>query len=190
MHQVICTDALTLLDSIDYARMVFVNPPDNSQLSDLIEIGVAKADIFWLSYSEEWAPEVALIVDKLLESYEGLQVEPCIQMYNSGNKPLLRITQENIELYPTDEDSSLIEHCVHLSCRRYDTVIDPFAGDGTTLRLCKCLGISCVTGDTDPQICAKIADENDLQPALSNYWPDGRWYGGQGVGLCSRVSGQ
>jgi site-specific DNA-methyltransferase (adenine-specific) len=145
-----------------------------------------------------------------------------------GHRPLIRITQENVELYPdairvpswrqehgdkradprgrvpsdifdfprvtgnskqrrkwhvTQLHEGLVERCLKLSCKQYDTVVDPFAGSGTTLRVCKRLGLACTTSDMDQGYCEKIAEENGLQPAISDFWPNGRWYGGIGTGL-------
>ncbi|MFA5344704.1 MAG: DNA methyltransferase [Candidatus Omnitrophota bacterium] len=203
MYQVICTDALTLLDSIDYVRMIFVDPPDTTKrsgymlwLADIIEMAAAKSDIFWLSYNSKWTFEVGAVIASLLHRYEGLQAKPCVQIYEDKHRPLIRITQSNVELYPTPDNQTLsdvfvyprisdtlIERCVRLCCKPYDTVVDPFAGNGTTLRVCKRLGISCTTGDIDPNYCKMIAEENGLQPAITKFWPAGRWYGGKGIGL-------
>jgi site-specific DNA-methyltransferase (adenine-specific) len=254
MYQVICTDALTLLDSIDYVRMIFADPPDNiglgygtykdkrpdyiEWLANVIELAVAKADVFWLSYNAKWSFEVGYIVSSLLHRYEGLHAKPCVQIYTFGqhnhhdlgnnHRPLIRITQENVELYPdsirvpswrqehgdkradprgrvrgdvfdfprvtgnskqrrawhpTQLHEGLVERCVQLSCKPYDSVVDPFAGTGTTLRVCRRLEVACTVGDVDPEYCAKIAEENDLQPAITKFWPAGRWYGGKGTGL-------
>ncbi len=302
MYQVICTDALTLLDSIDYVRMVFCDPPDNiglgyktykdnrpdylEWLANVIELSVAKSDIFWLSYNAKWTFEVGRIVSELVHKYEGLQAKPCVQIYTFGqhnqhdlgnnHRPLIRITQPTVELYPdairvpswrqehgdkradprgrvpgdtfamqypsesttnvgswlsaalddpdvceemkrdirqwfetysgdvfdfprvtgnssqrrnyhpTQLHEGLVERCIKLSCKPYDMVVDMFAGTGTTLRVCKRLGIPCTTGDIDRMYCEKIAEENGLQPAISDFWPNGRWWCGTGVGLASR----
>jgi hypothetical protein len=85
--------------------------------------------------------------------------------------------------HPTQLNEGLVERCIKLSCKPYDTVIDPFAGTGTTLRVCKNLGIACTTSDIDHTYCEKIAEENNLQPAITDFWPDGRWYSGKGTGL-------
>jgi hypothetical protein len=256
MYQVICTDALTLLNTIDYTRCIFCDPPDNiglrygkykdkradyiEWLETVIELSAAKSDVFWLSYNAKWTFEVGAIVSRLVQKYEGLTAKPCVQIYTFGqhnqhdlgnnHRPIIRITQENVELYPnairvpswrqehgdsradprgrvpsdvfdfprvtgnsrqrrkwhpTQINEGLIERCVKLSCKEYDTVVDPFAGTGTTLRVCKRLNVACTVGDVDAQYCAKIAEENGLQRAITQHWPDGRWYGGKGTGVAN-----
>jgi len=260
MHQVICTDALKLLSTIDYVRMIMADPPDNiglkyatykdkkatkdyrDWLAQVIELATAKCDIFWLSYNAKWTFAVGRIVSELMDKYQGLQAKPCVQVFTFGqhnqhdlgnnHRPLVRITQENTVLYPdairvpawrqehgdsradprgrvpsdvfdvprvtgnskerrswhpTQLGERLVERCVKLSCQPYDTVVDPFAGTGTTLRVCKRLGVSCTTSDIDPEYCKKIAEENNLQPAITNFWPNGRWYAGNGTGLAHGV---
>jgi site-specific DNA-methyltransferase (adenine-specific) len=240
--------------------MIFADVPDNiglkyskykdkkstkdytDWLAQIIEVAIAKCDVFWLSYNAKWTFAVGRIVDELLTKYEGFQAKPCVQIFTFGqhnhhdlgnnHRPLVRITQENIELYPdairipswrlehgdpranprgkvpsdvfsfprvtgnskqrrkwmpTQLNEDLVERCVKFSCKEYDTVLDPFAGSGTTLRVCKRLGISCTVGDIDPDYCKKIADENGLDPALTNFWPEGRWYSGSGIGLAHGV---
>jgi hypothetical protein len=67
------------------------------------------------------------------------------------------------------------------------TVVDPFAGTGTTLRVCKALGVDCITGDVDRQYCENIARENGLDKATSKFWPKGRWIGGKGTGVATLI---
>jgi site-specific DNA-methyltransferase (adenine-specific) len=256
MYQIICTDALSLLESIDYVRMIMADPPDNiglkyktykdnrpdyiQWLEKIIEISVSKADVFWLSYNAKWTFEVGRIVSNLLDRYEGLKAKPCVQIYTFGqhnkydlgnnHRPLIRITQPNVELYPdeihieswrqvhgdkransigkvpsdvfdfprvtgnsrqrrkwhpTQLNEGLVERCVKFSCKETDTVVDPFAGTGTTLRVCQRLGIACTVGDIDYGYCKHIAEENGLHPAITKYWPAGRWYTGKGLGLAN-----
>ncbi len=53
-----------------------------------------------------------------------------------------------------------MERCVLLSTREGETVLDPFAGTGTTLRACKRIGRPCTLIELDPSYCAKIAEEH------------------------------
>jgi|WetSurMetagenome_2_1015567.scaffolds.fasta_scaffold36754_1 DNA modification methylase len=253
MYQVICTDAITLLNSVDYVRMIFADPPDNiglryrkykdkrddylEWLADVIELSIAKCDVFWLSYNAKWTFDVGAIISTLVQKYDGLHAKPCVQIYTFGqhnqndlgnnHRPLIRITQENVELYPdairvpswrqengdpradprgkipsdvfdvprvtgnskqrrkwhpTQLNELLVERCIKLCCKEYDTVIDPFAGTGTTLRVCKKLNVACTTSDIDLEYCQKIAEENNLQAAITKHWKN-RWYGGKGTGL-------
>lgn len=51
--------------------------------------------------------------------------------------------QENRQKHPTQKPESLIERMVRASSNVGDRVLDPFAGSGTTLRVCQQLGRSC-----------------------------------------------
>ena len=44
------------------------------------------------------------------------------------------------------------------------TVLDPFGGTGTTLRVCKRINLPCTLIEVDRDYCQQIAKENDLQP--------------------------
>jgi hypothetical protein len=209
-------------------------------LAEVMELAVAKSDVFWLSYNAKWTFEVGRIVTEILKKYETIYAKPCVQTFTFGqhnqhdlgncHRPLVRFTQENVILYPdairvpswrqehgdsradprgrvpsdvfniprvtgnskqrrswhpTQINEDLIERCIKLCCKDYDTVVDPFAGTGTTLRVCKRLGISCTIGDIDQTYCEKIAEENRLQRAIADYWPNGRWYAGKGIGLAN-----
>lgn len=63
---------------------------------------------------------------------------------------------------PTQLHEGLVERCILLSTLPGQLVLDPFAGTGTTLRVCKRLGRPCTTIDLDRGYCEKIAEEHDL----------------------------
>jgi len=65
----------------------------------------------------------------------------------------------------------LIEDCLLMSTPENGTVFDPFAGTGTTFRVCIQNGWSCTTTDISKNYCTKIAEENDI-PLVS----EGIWY--------------
>ena len=44
------------------------------------------------------------------------------------------------------------------------TVLDPFAGTGTTLRVCKRTNLPCTLIELDREYCKQIAKENHLAP--------------------------
>jgi len=66
--------------------------------------------------------------------------------------------------HPTQLNEGLVERCIKLTTREGDTVLDPFAGTGTTLRVCKRLGIHCTLIEIDAAYCAKITEEHGLTP--------------------------
>ena len=64
--------------------------------------------------------------------------------------------------HPTQLNEGLVERCVKLTTPAGGTVLDPFGGTGTTLRVCKRLGFPCTLVELDPGYCAKIAEEHHL----------------------------
>ncbi len=65
--------------------------------------------------------------------------------------------------HPTQLNEGLVERCIKSCTREGDIVIDPFAGTGTTLRVCKRIDRSCVTMDVSKFYCQQIADEHHLE---------------------------
>jgi site-specific DNA-methyltransferase (adenine-specific) len=68
--------------------------------------------------------------------------------------------------HPTQLHEGLVARCIESCTRIGNMVIDPFAGTGTTLRVCKALERSCVTMDLDRTYCEKIAKENGISHIL------------------------
>lgn len=64
--------------------------------------------------------------------------------------------------HPTQLNELLVERCIKLSCGTEDAVIDAFSGTGTVMRVCKKLGISCMSIEIDKNYCEKISEENSL----------------------------
>ncbi len=64
--------------------------------------------------------------------------------------------------HPTQLHEGLVERCIKLSTLSGGTVCDPFAGTGTTLRVCNKIDRNCVAIEIDPFYCDKIAEENNL----------------------------
>jgi site-specific DNA-methyltransferase (adenine-specific) len=64
---------------------------------------------------------------------------------------------------PTQLHEGLVERCILSSTKRGDCVFDPFAGTGTTLRVCKKHGRRCITADVDRESCERIAEEHGLK---------------------------
>jgi len=64
--------------------------------------------------------------------------------------------------HPTQLNEGLVERCLKLSTPVGGTVLDPFGGTGTTLRVCKTLGMACTLIELDKHYCDKIAEEHGL----------------------------
>lgn len=65
--------------------------------------------------------------------------------------------------HPTQIHQGLVERCI-LSCTEEgDHVVDPFAGTGTTLRVCEQINRKCTTMDISRNYCERIAEEHGLQ---------------------------
>jgi len=63
----------------------------------------------------------------------------------------------------TQLHEGLIERCI-LSCTQPgDWVLDPFAGSGTVLRVCKRIDRNCISVEIDPDYCKRISEENDVE---------------------------
>ena len=69
--------------------------------------------------------------------------------------------------HPTQLHEGLVERCIKSCTKEGDLVVDPFGGTGTTMRVCKQINRSCLTGDIDLTYCTNIAAENDLKVILS-----------------------
>jgi len=65
--------------------------------------------------------------------------------------------------HKTQLNEGLVERCIKSSTVEGDVVIDPFAGTGTTLRVCKGIDRSCITMDLSLFYCQQIADEHTLK---------------------------
>jgi DNA modification methylase len=70
--------------------------------------------------------------------------------------------------HPTQLHEELVERCVKLSTLEGERVIDPFAGTGTTLRVCDRIGRPCTLIECDQGYCEHIASEHDLDPQGTN----------------------
>jgi site-specific DNA-methyltransferase (adenine-specific) len=65
--------------------------------------------------------------------------------------------------HPTQLNEGLVERCLKLTTPEGGTVLDPFAGTGTTLRVCDRLGMNCTLIEIDPKYCKLIAKEHNLK---------------------------
>lgn len=74
--------------------------------------------------------------------------------------------------HPTQLHEGLIERCIKLSTPATGSVLDIFSGTGTTLRVCRRLGLDCTAIELDSFYCEKIAKDNGMR-LISR----GTWYG-------------
>ena len=65
--------------------------------------------------------------------------------------------------HKTQLHEGLVERCIKSCTKEGDLVIDPFAGTGTTLRVCRHIKRQCVTMDLSEFYCQQIADEHHLE---------------------------
>jgi DNA modification methylase len=65
--------------------------------------------------------------------------------------------------HPTQLNEGLVERCIKLTTPPGESVLDPFGGTGTTLRVCKRTGNPCTLIELDAGYCAKIAKEHDMK---------------------------
>ena len=64
--------------------------------------------------------------------------------------------------HPTQLNEGLVERCIKLTTPEEGTVLDPFAGTGTTLRVCKRTENPCTLIELDPHYCDEIAKEHGM----------------------------
>jgi len=65
--------------------------------------------------------------------------------------------------HPTQLNEGLVERCVRFTTPAGESVLDPFGGTGTTLRVCKRAGNPCTLIELDASYCARIAEEHDMK---------------------------
>ncbi len=67
----------------------------------------------------------------------------------------------NRKNHPTQKPEGLIERMVLASSRPGDSILDPFSGSGTTLRVCQQLDRNCVGFELNPQYVEMIGERLD-----------------------------
>ncbi len=72
------------------------------------------------------------------------------------------------ENHPTQKPMVLIERMIKASCPKGGLVVDPFAGSGTTVEVCKLNERRCIAFEINPEYCEMIANRlHDKQDALA-----------------------
>jgi len=62
--------------------------------------------------------------------------------------------------HPTQHPEKLLERIIKFSCNDTEIFVDLFAGSGTSIRVCKRLGINCIGVELSKFYCSKILEEN------------------------------
>ena len=70
--------------------------------------------------------------------------------------------------HPTQLNEGLVERCIRLTTPEGGSVLDPFGGTGTTLRVCKRLGMDCTLIELDKLYCQRIGQEHSLK--ITSTW--------------------
>lgn len=65
--------------------------------------------------------------------------------------------------HPTQLNEGLVERALKLTTIEGQHVVDPFAGTGTTMRVCRRINRDCTLIEIDKFYCDKIADEHKLE---------------------------
>lgn len=79
-------------------------------------------------------------------------------------------SKHRCDWHPTQLHPDMIERLVKFCCKKTGRVLDPFAGTGTTLKVCDRNGYDCCTVDMDRDYCEKIAAELGLNPVGLHAW--------------------
>jgi hypothetical protein len=79
-------------------------------------------------------------------------------------------SKQRRDWHPTQLNERLVERCILLTTPKSGTVCDPFAGTGTTYRVCKRINRPCTLIEVDPLYCGKIAEEHGLRSVGSDTW--------------------
>ena len=79
------------------------------------------------------------IADNLLEYGLGAYNESIIQSFSQlpNNLISFRTSKSDIGLHPTQKPLELMKYLIELVSKEGQTILDPFAGSGTTLIACK-----------------------------------------------------
>jgi len=64
--------------------------------------------------------------------------------------------------HPTQLHEGLVERCIKLTTHTGGSVLDPFGGTGTVLRVCKRLNKPCTVIEVDSEYCTHIAAEHEM----------------------------
>lgn len=72
--------------------------------------------------------------------------------------------------HPTQLNEGLVERCIKLTTSQGEHVLDPFAGTGTTMRVCKKIDRACTLIEYDLNYCTHIAAEHEMVHITDGEW--------------------
>jgi len=94
----------------------------------------------------------------------GYIVDPLIPDDHFNFTRVVGTSKQRRSYHPTQLNEGLVKRCIQLSTKPGDLVVDPFAGTGTTLRVCKELGDrDCTLVEISKGYCNEIAKEHNLE---------------------------
>jgi DNA modification methylase len=71
-------------------------------------------------------------------------------------------SKQRCNWHPTQLHEDLVERCLKLSTPPGGSVLDPFGGTGTTLRVCRKLGYESTSIEIDKEYCRRICEEQEM----------------------------
>lgn len=79
-------------------------------------------------------------------------------------------SKQRCDWHPTQLNEELVKRAILSSTLPGDMVLDPFAGTGTTMRVCEEVGRQCTLVEMDIDYCLRVADEQNLEPIAKGVW--------------------
>jgi len=147
--------------------------------------GRVPGDVFDFQYPNEDADAIVALAEQLRLKQGGRcipdlsteEIVDIIRQYCPQGLPDVfdfpRVTgnsKQRCDWHPTQLHEDMVERCIKLSTKEGESVIDPFGGTGTTMRVCKKIGRPCALVELTDEYCNKIAEANNLleHPVHSN----------------------
>jgi DNA modification methylase len=135
---------------------------------------ILRSSIIW--HREKCLPEA--VKDRPRRSYEFVFMFAKSRYYHFDRQPLIaKNIDEDVWTIPARPRNNggidtapypdeLVERCIDIGCRDGGTVLDPFAGSGTTLRVALRKNRSAIGIELHPDFCAHIARELNVTGAI------------------------
>jgi site-specific DNA-methyltransferase (adenine-specific) len=108
--------------------------------------------------NNKYLPDMEFIVHGFSSGrlFGGMEVKSNFMLYPCGNKETA---------HPNEKPLPLLHKLVHLGTKEGETILDPFAGSGTTGRAAKDLGRKCIMIEREERYC-EIAAKRMAQEVL------------------------